>query len=84
MVLHPSSPPLSPRLIGCTPNEVRERYGEPMIVQDHRKEVPDLKEFYWMYQRGWLGQSRIKFEDDAAVSVGHCPGHDYAASHKDV
>jgi len=55
-----------------------------MIVQDHRKEVPDLKEFYWMYQRGWLGQSRIKFEDDAAVSVGHCPGHDYAASHKDV
>ncbi len=45
-----------------------------MIVQDHRREVPGLKEFYWMYQRGWLGRSRIKSEDDAVVSVGYCPG----------
>ncbi len=63
-------------LIGCTPDEVRERYGEPMLIQDHRKQIPGLNEFRWTYRRGWMGESAVEFQNGVVVRVSYRPGHD--------
>lgn len=61
-------------LLGRTPEEVREQYGEPFYITDHRKELPDLDEFYWVYQRGWMGASRLTFKKGGVVNVEYRPG----------
>jgi hypothetical protein len=57
------------KLIARTSQEVRTAYGEPDLVIDHRAHHPDVKEVYWHYRYGLLGESRVTLREDVVVNV---------------
>jgi hypothetical protein len=44
------------KLIGRTSQDVRTAYGERDFVIDHRVHHPDVREVYWHYRLGLLGE----------------------------
>ena len=57
------------KMIGRTSQDVRTAYGEPDFVIDHRVHHPDVKEVYWHYRHGLLGESQVTLREDVVVDV---------------
>lgn len=50
------------------------RAGTRLFVLDHRAHHPDVKEVYWHYRHGLLGESRITLREDIVVNASYRVG----------